>query len=97
VLRDMSREFDGLYATSVAFDPTRALAGARSCCRSSYPFGRAPTDGAAGLQPALSLFVGLEMDEPIWATTVFTKNRDRLLNQDVDAAFSATSSTGRVS
>src|SRR5215203_3406073 len=29
-------------------------------------------------------FVGLEMDEPIWVPTVFTKNRDRLL-QHADA------------
>lgn len=32
-------------------------------------------------------FVGLEMDEPIWAVTVFTKNRDRLLNQTVAQRF----------
>jgi transposase len=32
-------------------------------------------------------FVGLEMDEPIWTPTVFTKNRDRLLNQDVARSF----------
>jgi transposase len=28
-------------------------------------------------------FVGMDMDEPIWDPTVFTKNRDRLLNQDI--------------
>jgi len=32
-------------------------------------------------------FVGLAMDEPIWDPTVFTKNRDRLLNQDVARSF----------
>jgi transposase len=32
-------------------------------------------------------FVGLAMDEPIWAPTVFTKNRDRLLNQDLARGF----------
>ena len=32
-------------------------------------------------------FVGLGMDDPIWAPTVFTKNRDRLLDGDVAAAF----------
>jgi transposase len=32
-------------------------------------------------------FVGLEMDEPVWAPTVFTKNRERLLNQDVARSF----------
>ena len=32
-------------------------------------------------------FVGMDMDEPIWAATVFTKNRDRLLNQEIDRSF----------
>ncbi len=29
------------------------------------------------------------MDEPIWVPTVFTKNRDRLLNRDVARQFLA--------
>ena len=32
-------------------------------------------------------FVGLGLDEPIWSPTTFTKNRDRLLEGDVAAAF----------
>ena len=32
-------------------------------------------------------FVGLEMDEAVWAPTVFTKNRDRLLRGEIAAAF----------
>jgi hypothetical protein len=32
-------------------------------------------------------FVGLEMDEPIWVPTVFTKNRDRLLEGAIAAKF----------
>lgn len=32
-------------------------------------------------------FVGLRMDDPVWAPTVFSKNRDRLLAGDVAAAF----------
>ena len=32
-------------------------------------------------------FVGLELDEPIWTPTVFTKNRDRLLNQEIARSF----------
>ena len=32
-------------------------------------------------------FVGLNMDDPIWDVTVFTKNRDRLLEGDVAHAF----------
>src|SRR3989475_6397984 len=32
-------------------------------------------------------FVGLNMDDPIWDPTVFTKNRERLLEGDVAQAF----------
>src|SRR5213594_1633871 len=32
-------------------------------------------------------FVGLNMDEPVWDVTVFSKNRDRLLTADVAALF----------
>src|SRR5437667_91990 len=32
-------------------------------------------------------FVGLAMDDPIWDTTVFTKNRERLLRGDIARAF----------
>jgi transposase len=32
-------------------------------------------------------FVGLEMDEAIWNHAVFSKNRDRLLNQDLARVF----------
>lgn len=34
-------------------------------------------------------FVGLAMDDAVWAPTVFTKNRDRLLSGDVAEAFFA--------
>jgi transposase len=32
-------------------------------------------------------FVGMNLDEPVWDVTVFTKNRDRLLEGDVARAF----------
>ena len=32
-------------------------------------------------------FVGLNMDDPVWVPTVFSKNRDRLLAGDVAEAF----------
>jgi transposase len=32
-------------------------------------------------------FVGLDMDDPVWVPTVFTKNRERLLEGDVAEAF----------
>lgn len=32
-------------------------------------------------------FVGLSMDDPVWNHSVFSKNRDRLLQSDISAAF----------
>src|SRR6266700_6746561 len=32
-------------------------------------------------------FVGLNMDDPVWDVTVFTKNRDRLLKADIAKKF----------
>ena len=32
-------------------------------------------------------FVGMDMDEPIWAPTVFSTNRERLLNQENARSF----------
>src|SRR5271168_3240949 len=34
-------------------------------------------------------FVGLNIDEPVWVPTVFSKNRDRLLEGDIAAKFFA--------
>ena len=34
-------------------------------------------------------FVGLNMDEPIWSATTFSKNRERLLDGDIAQAFFA--------
>ena len=34
-------------------------------------------------------FVGLSVDDPVWVPTVFSKNRDRLLEGDIAAAFLA--------
>src|SRR5215831_2346797 len=34
-------------------------------------------------------FVGLNMDEPVWVSTVFSKNRDRLLEGDIARKFFA--------
>jgi transposase len=39
-------------------------------------------------------FVGLGVDEPVWVPTVFTKNRDRLLEADVARKFLADGSQG---
>jgi transposase len=71
VLRDMSREFDGLYAR---------------VGRPSIPPERLLMEQLA-YNLLFRWFVGMDMDEPIWDATVFTKNRDRLLNQDIARSF----------
>ena len=43
--------------------------------------------GRAQLNLLFRWFVGLNMDDPVWHPTTFTKNRDRLLSGDVAAAF----------
>jgi transposase len=88
VLRDMSREFDGLYATigRPSIPPERLL---RAQLLQIFYSIRSERLLMEQLDYNLLFrwFVGLEMDEPIWDTTVFTKNRDRLLNQDTARSF----------
>jgi len=88
VLRDMSREFDGLYATigRPSIPPERLL---RAQLLQIFYSIRSERLLMEQLDYNLLFrwFVGLEMDEPIWDTTVFTKNRDRLLNQEIARGF----------
>ncbi len=56
VLRDMSREFDGLYAARrAAVDSARAAAAGAAAADLLLDSQRAAADGAARLQPAVSL------------------------------------------
>jgi len=88
VLRDMSREFDGLYARvgRPSIPPERLL---RAQLLQVFYSIRSERLLMEQLDYNLLFrwFVGLEMDEPIWDTTVFTKNRERLLNQDMARSF----------
>lgn len=88
VLREMSREFDGLYAVvgRPSIPPERLL---RAQLLQIFYSIRSERLLMEQLDYNLLFrwFVGLEMDEPIWTPTVFTKNRDRLLNQDVARSF----------
>jgi transposase len=38
-------------------------------------------------RPSIAPFVGLSIDDPVWDATVFTKNRERLLEGEVAEAF----------
>jgi transposase len=88
VLRDMSREFDGLYAVTgrPSIPPERLL---RAQLLQIFYSIRSERLLMEQLDYNLLFrwFVGLPMDEPVWAPTVFTKNRDRLLNQEIARSF----------
>ena len=78
----MSREFDGLYAAGGG----RRFRRSGCCGRSWQVFYTIRSERLLMEQPYNLLFrwfVGMDMDEPIWAPTVFSKNRDRLLNQEI--------------
>ena len=87
-LRDMSREFDQLYAAvgRPSIPPERLLRAQLLQVFYSIRSERLLME-QLDYNILFRWFVGLEMDEPIWAPTVFTKNRDRLLTQEVALSF----------
>jgi transposase len=88
VLCDMSREFDKLYARvgRPSIPPERLL---RAQLLQIFYSIRSERLLMEQLDYNLLFrwFVGMDMDEPIWAPTVFSKNRDRLLNQEIARSF----------
>jgi transposase len=88
VLRDMSREFDRLYARvgRPSIPPERLL---RAQLLQIFYSIRSERLLMEQLDYNLLFrwFVGMDLDEPIWAPTVFSKNRDRLLTQEVARSF----------
>jgi transposase len=88
VLREMSRDFDGLYAKTgrPSVPPERLL---RAVLLQIFYTVRSERMLMEQMNYNLLFrwFVGLELDEPVWNHAVFSKNRDRLLNQDVARAF----------
>lgn len=88
VLRDMSREFDGLYARvgRPSIPPERLL---RAQLLQVFYTIRSETLLMEQLDYNLLFrwFVGLTIDDRVWDVTVFTKNRDRLLNQEIAQSF----------
>src|SRR6266540_5429162 len=88
VLRDMSREFDGLYATvgRPSIPPERLLRAQLLQIFYSIRSERLLME-QLDYNILFRWFVGLEMDEPVWVPTVFTKNRDRLLQHAVAHSF----------
>ena len=88
ILREMSREFDKLYAAvgRPSIPPERLL---RAQLLQIFYSIRSERLLMEQLDYNLLFrwFVGMDMDEPIWAPTEFTKNRDRLLNQAIARSF----------
>ena len=84
VLAGMSKEFDGLYSEvgrpSIA--PERLL---RALLLQVFYSVRSERLLMEQLNYNLLFrwFVGLEIDDGVWSHAVFSKNRDRLLNQDL--------------
>ena len=88
VLKDMSRDFGRLYATvgRPSVPPERLLRAQLLQIFYSIRSERLLME-QLDYNILFRWFVGLDMDEPVWTATVFTKNRDRLLNQEVARTF----------
>ena len=90
VLAEMSKDFDGLYAKvgRPSIPPERLF---RALLLQVFYSVRSERLLMEQLDYNLLFrwFVGLEIDEPVWNHAVFSKNRDRLLNQDVAQQFFA--------
>jgi len=88
ILRGMNREFDSLYAQTgrPSVPPERLL---RAVLLQIFYSVRSERMLMEQMDYNLLFrwFVGLEMDEPVWDHAVFSKNRDRLLNQEVAQKF----------
>ena len=88
VLTGMSKEFDRLYSEvgRPSIPPERLL---RALLLQVFYSIRSERLLMEQLDYNLLFrwFVGLEIDDRVWDATVYTKNRDRLLNQEVAQAF----------
>src|SRR5580700_8976287 len=88
VLKAMSREFDKLYAEGgrASIAPERLL---RALLLQIFYSVRSERMLIEQLQYNLLFrwFVGMEMDEEVWNHAVFSKNRERLLNEEIAEGF----------
>lgn len=88
ILRAMAKDFDSMYAKTgrPSVPPERLL---RAVLLQIFYSVRSERLLMEQLNYNLLFrwFVGLEMDEPVWNHAVFSKNRERLLNQEVAREF----------
>jgi transposase len=87
-LKGLSREFEGMYSTTgrPSIAPEKLL---RALVLQALYTVRSERMLMEQLDYNLLFrwFVGLEIDDPVWDVTVFTKNRERLLKGDVAQMF----------
>lgn len=88
ILRVMNQDFDGMYAKTgrPSVPPERLLRAVLLQIFYSVRSERMLME-QTDYNLLFRWFVGLEMDEPVWDHAVFSKNRDRLLNQEVAQKF----------
>src|SRR5688572_27158624 len=95
VLRDLSRDFSRVYATTgrPSIPPEQLL---RALLLQIFYSIRSERLLMEQLEYNILFrwFVGLTMDDAVWAPTVFTKNRDRVLNDVIAGRFSRTCASG---
>jgi transposase len=88
ILRDMSRDFSRVYATTgrPSIPPEQLL---RALLLQIFYSIRSERLLMEQLEYNILFrwFVGLTMDDAVWAPTVFTKNRDRVLNEVIAGRF----------
>lgn len=90
VLSEMSKDFDGLYSKvgRPSIPPERLFRGLLLQVFYSIRSERLLME-QLDYNLLFRWFVGLEIDEPVWNHAVFSKNRDRLLNQELAHQFFA--------
>ena len=88
ILREMSRDFSRLYATTgrPSIPPERLLRAQLLQILYSIRSERLLVE-QLHYNILFRWFVGLTMDDAVWTPTVFTKNRDRLLNDTIAGRF----------
>ena len=88
-LQDLSGRFDGMYAKTgrPSIPPEKLLRALLIQMLYSVRSERMLME-QIDYNLLFRWFVGMKVDEPVWHVTVFTKNRDRLLEGDVAESFS---------
>lgn len=88
ILRAMAKDFDSLYAKTgrPSVPPERLLRAVLLQIFYSVRSERLLME-QMNYNLLFRWFVGLELDEPVWNHAVFSKNRERLLNQEVAREF----------